>query len=291
MVADYATTGVTAGRAPDGARARGPARRRRPRRRPRAAAPRRSGSASAASWWPASGRRPPTGSSSCCSRTSTGRSTSSSRRRPTTATGWSSAGSRWCSPRAGSRSTRRRRGRSTSWWTRSGRWTRAASARPADVIPLLVVRRRAARTRWPTREPVDPWAPAAAAAGGSGGAGLRRGRPPVHELRAGAPTMIAGTREWCATGGSAGRVPRAHGRPRLRPVLGRSSRSGSSTWACAPIASRADVGQRQPRRPHVLVRRRSRSSLLGFGVGLPIAASLGRDSELRVGPDGGHRRS
>ena len=114
MVADYATTGLTASTHPIGLL------------RPRLHAAGRSTSArsrawstarrcaSAASSSRASGRAPRRGSRSCCSRTSTGRSTSSSRRRSTSASGSRSARSRSSSSRGAWSAMRRRAGRSTS---------------------------------------------------------------------------------------------------------------------------------------------------------------------------------
>ena len=274
MVADYATTGVTAGAHPmalvredlpaDVVHAGGP----------RAAAPRHAGADRRPGGRAPAARRPPTASSSCCSRTSTGRSTSSSRRPPTTATAWSSAASRWCSPRAGWRSTRRRRGRSTSWWTRSARWTRAASARPATSSRCWSPT-PARRTRWPTptpssRGPRPRRRPARAA-------GLRRRRPAGAELRPGAATMTADLRI---------ALPRERVGFRARMAV----LVFVLFWVLVAIGlvvighplgprRRAAEGQHGPRRAARTGTSRSPSSLLGFGAGLPIAASLGRDSD------------
>ena len=75
MVADYATTGLTLGRAPGRAAAARPARRRGHHARPRDARARHAGDDRRPGRRPPAARAPPRGSSSSCSRTSSARST------------------------------------------------------------------------------------------------------------------------------------------------------------------------------------------------------------------------
>ena len=177
MVADYATTGLTAATHPIGLLRAAPATRRRAvdvgaiSRGWRTA--RACGSAASSSR--ASGRGPRRASRSCCSRTSTGRSTSSSRRRSTSATGSPCAPSRSSSSKGGSSATPSAGG-AINVLARQVRRLEVARPRGRAGQGLLAARR--ARARAPGR--------GSSAAARRGTDDFRAVAPPVHDLRPGA---------------------------------------------------------------------------------------------------------